>query len=795
MARTPLLRSLLRLAAEHRAASRAGVPVDAVREERERASAVAAARGLTRRELIAGAVAAAAALGLPAWARAQAAVPRPRPAPAPSPAANVRGARVGIVGGGMAGLTAALALVDAGHAPTVFEATPRLGGRMKSEGGSPRRFGCATCHDAPPDRLDGPGWEDGQVTDLFGEFVDSGHETMIALADRFRLRRIDLLAAEPPGATETYMLRDVRYPKRDADRDYRRVQRAVARDLVATKEETTWEALTPEGRRLDRMSVQEWIASRVPGGHDSPMGQLLDTAYTIEFGADTADQSALNLVFLLGYDETTHTLDLFGASDERYRIADGAEALPRAIAGHLEGRCDLQLGREIAAVARLPDGAVELTFQGGKAERFDVVVLALPFAALRRVSLDRAGFDARKLRAIRELGYGRNGKLQLQFSRRLWTEPGPWGTSAGGSYSDTGYQATWEATRGQPGVHGILVNYTGGRTAEAMGMLHPYATAEEERVRAASARFLSQVEPVYPGLRALWNGRAACGMPHLNRFWGGSYSYYRVGQYGQFGGHEPVRQGNVFFAGEHCTQEAQGYMEGAALTGKAAGEAVAKHWPELGRFVSADSYGGSYADPASLNRYSYVHNNPYSYTDPMGHAPNQAGATDWHHVGGALASKTLSELSASKLGNDARYFYTDRYGWIDIRHFGAAAAEVREKGKPGFLVKALGYGVEVQQWFSEGAGAYRSAFSPEDLPSNSAGISFAESIGEGESLPAAFARWALEAGAKDLGDSGYERLPSTDPSRPAATTGHSSSPWSVGNPNSGNPQQSSKERL
>jgi RHS repeat-associated protein len=43
------------------------------------------------------------------------------------------------------------------------------------------------------------------------------------------------------------------------------------------------------------------------------------------------------------------------------------------------------------------------------------------------------------------------------------------------------------------------------------------------------------------------------------------------------------------------------------------------YWPQIGRFISADTYGGNIGNPPSLNRYSYVHNNPYKYTDPTGH--------------------------------------------------------------------------------------------------------------------------------------------------------------------------------
>lgn len=50
------------------------------------------------------------------------------------------------------------------------------------------------------------------------------------------------------------------------------------------------------------------------------------------------------------------------------------------------------------------------------------------------------------------------------------------------------------------------------------------------------------------------------------------------------------------------------------------------YWPEIGRFISADPLLGDPKNPAGLNRYSYVLNNPYRYTDPTGML-NEAGAT------------------------------------------------------------------------------------------------------------------------------------------------------------------------
>jgi hypothetical protein len=61
------------------------------------------------------------------------------------------------------------------------------------------------------------------------------------------------------------------------------------------------------------------------------------------------------------------------------------------------------------------------------------------------------------------------------------------------------------------------------------------------------------------------------------------------------------------------------------------------YWPQIGRFISADTYAGDPSDPASLNRYSYVHNNPYKYTDPTGHCPSCVLAGVGFAVGGVWA--------------------------------------------------------------------------------------------------------------------------------------------------------------
>ena len=260
------------------------------------------------------------------------------------------------------------------------------------------------------------------------------------------------------------------------------------------------------------MSVAEWIDSRVAGGRKSSIGALLDVAYAIEYGADTTDQSALNFVYLLGAQRSRpkpgQGFNVFGESDERYHIRGGNQQLPARIAKHL--RTPVQLGMRMTSIARNGDGTYALSFDGHPSVAADLVILSLPFAVLRKIDTSGAGFDARKNTAIQELGRGQSGKLQLQFTSRYWREAGPWpGRGNGLSYTDEGYQNTWEVSRRQFGASGLLNNYTGGSATAAKITKTPFATAADADVQQDANAFLGWLESVFPGGTTKWNGRAA----------------------------------------------------------------------------------------------------------------------------------------------------------------------------------------------------------------------------------------------------------------------------------------------
>ena len=537
MGRTPLLRALRTLFVEHRAARQLGLPVEALRERRARAAEERARRGLTRRQFLTGAGAAATLITRPRQARAAA------------------DPTIAIVGGGIAGLACALELADLGVASTVYEASGRVGGRMFSNTGGY--------------------WDAGQVTEWGGELIDSGHRTVRRLARRFDLKLDDLLAAQPNHSDDVYRFDGHYYPKSQADADFSAIYDRIVADEAAAPFPSTWDSHTVDGTALDNMSVFDYIEDRVPGRHGSPLGQLLDTAYAIEYGADSEDQSALNLLYLLAFQPSPHELAVFGESDEKFHIRGGNQQLPKAMAAALPGT--VMTGHKLAKIRETAAGRYRLWFERGPGTVevvADWVVLAVPFAVLERVDFAQAGFDGLKLQAIAEQGRGHNGKLQVQLRQRRWLGAGPWpGKANGSSYSDTGYQASWEATRAQSGTPGILVLYSGGSVTDAMHTTQPFATATDASVRHDAQTGLVQLAPVYPGLE--WNGKATQSLPHKSPFFRASYSFYKPGQYTTFGGYEAVRQGGVLFAGEHTSTDFQGFMEGGAEQGQRAARELA----------------------------------------------------------------------------------------------------------------------------------------------------------------------------------------------------------------------------
>ncbi|MET8298771.1 NAD(P)/FAD-dependent oxidoreductase [Streptomyces sp. NPDC005180] len=539
MPRTPLMHALHRIAADHAAARRLLLPVTEI-------------RGSTRRELLGRA----AALGL-GTALASSAVAHA--APAPAPAKRPSGpARVAVVGAGISGLTAALTLQDAGIPCTLYEANPdRVGGRMWTQ----REH-----------------WAYGQTSEIGGELIDTSHKKIQELCRRFGLPLEDFLGGGPNGAEEVLHFDGAYYSRTQADEDFKAVYQALHRDLQEAGE-VSWNSTTPAGTALDEMTLYEWIETRVPGGHTSRLGQFIDVAYAVEYGADTQTQSALALVLLMGYQSNPGNFNVWGLSNERYHIIGGNDRLPHAIAAALNPGT-LVMGRSLVAVRANADGTQTLTFDDSGAVRTvtaDHTVLCVPLPVLQRLDTAQAGFDPLMRNLLRDARMGYCTKLNMQFTARPWRGTGPWpGVSAGDCFTDSAVQQTWDTTKVQPGNGGILLQYGGGSPAGALTPGSPFATESDPYVRDLASRVLTGVDVFFPGTKAVWTGRAQLSAWHRNPYSLGAYSYWPTGYLHRYAKYEGTAQGNVHLAGEHCSYDFQGFMEGGATEGaRAAREVIA----------------------------------------------------------------------------------------------------------------------------------------------------------------------------------------------------------------------------
>ena len=448
-----------------------------------------------------------------------------------------------VVGAGVAGLTCAYRLNQAGIASSVFEASDRVGGRTW------------TLRDY---------FAQGQIVEHGGELISVRQFAVRRLAAELGLTLLDANRVEP--GTDTYYYHGARYPVAEARAEYfAHVYETLRAAERAAGYNTTYRRYTEAGRALDNMSVPDWIDRHVPHGMGSRIGQLLAEACTEEYGGDPAVQSALNLVYLLGTERRGH-LDLDG-TNEAFVMNGGIDQIAGRMAAALPSGT-IRTGCALVAIAQRASGDYALTFASG-ASTFEVVAdrvcLAIPFTLLRQVDTSKLRLHPRKRLAIERLPMGTNAKVHLQFRTRLWNREHYDGTS----FVQFAYQNSWDVSAGQSGDYGILVGFPGGSAGLLPGPAHGPCP------RALAERYLREFDRVFPGVAAEWTGAAYVDVWARDPWHLGSYSYYGIGDYTTFAGIEGEREGNVSFAGEQTSYKYQGYINGAVVSGERAAREIA----------------------------------------------------------------------------------------------------------------------------------------------------------------------------------------------------------------------------
>jgi monoamine oxidase len=440
---------------------------------------------------------------------------------------------IAIVGGGIAGLTAAHFLALAGVRAEIYESSTRVGGRMMTARGV---LAAGT-----------------QFVELGAEEIDSLHGAIHALADAHGVA-FDFNPGF--GLPRTFHIGGIVLDDFALGPALASIADKMAGAVAAADDPA-------ELARIDAMSIPEWLEDEAGLPASSDVRKLFEIAHLVEGGLEVAEQSAWNLITAIN-EGHPRVFDVLGHSDEIFRLHDGADALTTAMARRLADR--IHLGHRLAKVTAA-DGGFELQFTTGEGEgegdvdvaiEVDHVVYALPFTRLREVDLGGAGLSDGKRALIAELSYGTGSKLALQFTHRPWQDPPSF--SNGGAFSDTGQlQRTTDSSRYElEEPYGILINSVGGARGRSIGDGTPEQQAQQ---------VLPWIEQLFPGSTAAYLPGSA-----IRKHWpsdehtGGSYACYRVGEWA-FLGLEGRREGNQHFCGEHCSEDFQGTMEGGAETG------------------------------------------------------------------------------------------------------------------------------------------------------------------------------------------------------------------------------------
>lgn len=446
-----------------------------------------------------------------------------------------------ILGAGLAGLTAAYRLLQAGAPCEIFEGSDRTGGRVLTK----TDFN-----------------KDGMFCELGGELVDSNHADLIALARELRVE-IQELKGEDKGV-DLYFFGGRHY----SDEQLIPLFQPIAKKLAADQDGLydAEENFTPKARKFDQLSLAQYLTESGKGV-EKWVVDLLRVAYTIEYGRDADEQSSLNLIALLKAD-TSGGFQVFGESDESKRVKSGSSALPNALAKAIEGKVRIHQQHRLVKIAQSGSNMI-LSFEAGggtKSVKFARVICTLPFTMLREVDGVRAlALGRKKQEAIAQLGYGNNAKVMYGFTERWWRNPAvklP-APSNGSIFTDLPLQCTWESSRGQAGRSGILTNFLGGAGAK------PFTTERFDKFRDELGRVFPGIAEKFDGKRALMN------WPEY-KFTRGSYTCPLVGQYTtllKVTG-EPELDGRLVFAGEHTSGEFSGFMNGAVQSGNRAAKEI-----------------------------------------------------------------------------------------------------------------------------------------------------------------------------------------------------------------------------
>lgn len=502
-----------------------------------------------------------------------------------APLGGLRGVRIGIIGGGLAGLAAAYELRKIGANITILEANnDRIGGRVYTH------------------------YFDDEKK-YYGELgamrFPVSHETTWHYINLFKLgthsmtspNRNNFIYVHNTRLRTTESVQDILYPLFNLTEKERNTPWPLLNDYAFNY---LLKRMTPE-IRLELLSVLSNYSPEVQSMMYMSIREALEylslsqEAICLISGVDSANGATLDV----SYDEILqqeYSMDFRNL----YQIDGGNVNLPLAfyesiitsnteqfykIPSDLLGTVDYKAGHYVTGIFKSNNSKVILRYNtedDGKdiVDVYDYVICTIPFSALRTVEI-KPYFSNIKMQSILELNYINALKTNFFCDQRFWEMDAPYGNMIGGiSVTDLPIQSIIypsdhnicpENTTCTPEEPGVLVaTYNLNQNTTRVGNLEEerrfeYIKQRVEEVHGLPKGYLNSVVTDYKTVQ--W---------YTDPFFRGALAYTLPGQKPTFAYimQQPEYDQRVYFAGEHISNK-HGWVQGALQTAKAAANNLA----------------------------------------------------------------------------------------------------------------------------------------------------------------------------------------------------------------------------
>jgi monoamine oxidase len=446
--------------------------------------------------------------------------------------------KVIVIGAGLAGMSSAYELTQAGHEVTVLEARARSGGRVW------------TLRDSFPEGLyveagatnvfDNHQWTMKYVKELGVALDPMGSSGGGASIYHIRGKRIVIKSGSPVEwplelkPEEKGLSRGALWAKYVAP---------VVKELV-DPEAADWPPASL--KRYDSISFAEFLRQQ---GASPGAVEILRLGLADQLGEGADAVSALNLL---------REAAPRAVVKQSFSIHGGSDTLPRAFAARLGER--IHYGMPAVKIEHDARGVRVICSQAGRRQTFaaDYLICAIPFAVLKRVEVS-PGFSPEKAQAIAQLGNTSVVRVFMQTRKRFWLDE----KLSGAATTDLPIMTAYDKAHYLPGNRGLLEAYVAGERARRLASM----------TSGARLNFtVEQMEMILPDIREHYEGGASVCWDE-DEWARGAYAWFKPGQMESFLPHIARPEGRVHFAGDH-TSPWPGWMNGALQSGARAAREV-----------------------------------------------------------------------------------------------------------------------------------------------------------------------------------------------------------------------------